>query len=82
MDLLLARNYRVPSGSYYTTTTFDVRTVGTVFLVLEDPTPIFSDLYDILLMYHKNRGCAKWGRRIGRQSLKEGWYVRVYVLLI
>ena len=29
-----------------------------------------------------DRGCAKWGRRIGRQSLKEGWYVRVYVLLV
>ena len=29
-----------------------------------------------------DRGCSKWGRRIGRQSLKEGWYVQVYVLLV
>ena len=30
----------------------------------------------------QNRGCAKWGRRIGRQSLKVGWYVRVCVWLV
>ena len=27
-------------------------------------------------------GCAKWGQRIGRQSLKVGWYVRVCVWLV
>ena len=31
---------------------------------------------------NNDRGCAKWGRRIGRQSLKGGWYVRVCVWLV
>ena len=25
-----------------------------------------------MVVYENDRGCAKWGRRIGRQSLKEG----------